>query len=225
MIGPTEDKSGHRRYGTPPNIEACRMRIGVFGGSFDPVHIGHLWIAEAAFESLELTEIRWIPAAMSPLKPRGPTASDAQRLEMLKLAISGCEGYVVDDREIRRGEISYTVDTMEELHQEYPQAEIVMILGSDSLATIRQWRDANRLLNLALPAVVQRGGDEQMDFSVLDGLVAEDRLEAIRSAVIPMPLIEISSRDMRSRVAEGRSIRFRTPRAVEALINAERVYQ
>jgi nicotinate-nucleotide adenylyltransferase len=201
------------------------MRIGVFGGSFDPVHIGHLWIAEAALESLELAEIRWIPTAVSPLKPEGPVASDEHRLQMLRLAVSGCDEYVIDDREIRRGKLSYTVETVEELRAEHPETEIVIIIGSDSLATIPQWRDAERLLRLALPAVVQRGGWEEPDFSVLEGLVDQDRIDRIRHCVIPMPLIEVSSREMRARVAAGRSLRFRTPRAVESLIKAEGIYR
>jgi nicotinate-nucleotide adenylyltransferase len=201
------------------------MRIGIFGGSFDPVHIGHLWIAEAALESLALTEIRWVPAAVSPLKRRGPVASDEHRLQMLQLAVSGCQNYIVDDREIRRGDVSYTVDTMDELRAEFPQAELLMVIGSDSLATISQWHDARRLLQHALPAVVQRGGEEEPDFSVLEGVVDQDRIDEIRQHVIPMPSIEISSREMRSRVAHDRSIRFRTTRAVEAFIQAEGIYR
>ncbi len=200
------------------------MRIGVFGGSFDPVHIGHLWIAEAALESLDLNEIRWIPTAKSPLKPHGPVASDEDRLQMLRLAVSGCENYIVDDREIRRGGISYTVDTIAELQQEYPQAELLLIIGSDSLASIQEWHQPQRLLELTVPSVVQRGGEQQLDFSVLEGLVDRDRIELIRKHVISMPVIEISSRDLRRRVAEKKSIRFRTPRAVEAMIQSQSIY-
>ncbi len=201
------------------------MRIGVFGGSFDPVHIGHLWIAEAALESLELNEIRWIPAATSPLKPHGPVASDEDRLQMLRLAVSGCENHIVDDREIRRGDVSYTVDTIAGLHQEYPQAELLLIIGSDSLASIREWHEPQRLLELIVPAVVQRGGEQQLDFSVLEGLADQARIELIRKHVISMPLIEISSQDLRRRVREGKSIRFRTPRAVEAMIQSQIIYK
>jgi nicotinate-nucleotide adenylyltransferase len=201
------------------------MRIGVFGGSFDPVHIGHLWIAEAALESLELNEIRWIPAATSPLKPHGPVASDEDRLQMLRLAVSGCENHIVDDREIKRGDVSYTVDTIAELQQEYPQAKLFLIIGSDSLASIREWHQPQRLLELTVPAVVQRGGEQQLDFSVLEGLVDRDRIELIRNHVISMPVIEISSRDLRRRIAEKKSIRFRTPRAVEAMIQAQSIYK
>ena len=201
------------------------MRIGVFGGSFDPVHIGHLWIAEAALESLELDEIRWIPAAMSPLKPNGPVAAEEDRLQMLRLAVSGCENHIVDDREIRRGDVSHTVDTITDLQEEFPKAELLIIIGSDSLATIREWHRSERLLKLAVPAVVQRGGEAALDFSVLKGLVDPARFELIRQHVIPMPVIEISSRDLRRRLANERSIRFRTPRAVEAMIQSQNIYK
>ncbi len=174
------------------------MRIGVFGGSFDPVHIGHYWIAEAALESLELEAIHWIPAATSPLKPDGPVASSADRLEMLSAAIAGCERHRIDDREIRRGELSYTVDTVAELLAQYSSAEIVLIIGSDSLASIRSWHQPEKLLQLAIPAVVQRGGEAAIDFSVLEGLVGQDRIELIRQHVIVMPVIELSSRELRT---------------------------
>ncbi len=200
------------------------MRIGIFGGSFDPPHIGHLWIAEAVCECLKLDEIRWIPAAISPLKPDGPTASNEQRLAMVRLAVSGCEGYLVDDRELRRGRVSYTVDTLEQLRHEFPDAELHLIMGSDSLASIRQWQDPERLLEMATVVVLQRGADDVIDFDVLSGLTSEAQIAKIRACQVPMPLIEVSSRQIRTRVAEGRSIRFRTSRSVEAYIRAEKLY-
>jgi len=201
------------------------MRIGIFGGSFDPIHLGHLWVAEAALESCGLSEIRWMPAATSPLKPAGTVASDEDRLQMVRLAVSGCAGHVVDDREIKRGAVSYTVDTAAEIVQEFPAAEIVMVIGSDSLASLPQWHQPQRLLQLVIPAVVQRGGSPPIDFSALAGIVPPDRIELFRSQVIKMPQIELSSRELRQRVAAGNSIRFRVPRAVEALIEARSLYR
>jgi nicotinate-nucleotide adenylyltransferase len=200
------------------------MRIGVFGGSFDPVHLGHLWIAEAAKETLALTELRWIPAAQSPLKAGGPTASGSQRMTMLQLALAGLED-TVDERELRRGDVSYTVDTLSDLKRELPRAELVLIIGSDSLATMQHWHQPEKLLEMATLAVVRRGGEPEPDFSVLRGLVNQERIDWFRRCVIPMPLIEISSSELRERVAQGRSIRFRTPRAVEAFIRAEELYR
>ena len=201
------------------------MRIGIFGGSFDPVHIGHLWIAQAAIETLRLDQVRWIPAANSPLKPNGPVASDQDRLQMVRLAVSGCEDHVVDDREIKRGDVSYTVDTLEELAGEYPQAELFLIIGSDSLQSFPRWYRPDRLLELATPAVVQRGGADQIDFSVLAGLADQTEIDKISKQVIQMPVIELSSTELRQRVTTGRSIRFKVPRAVEALIEANEIYR
>jgi nicotinate-nucleotide adenylyltransferase len=201
------------------------MRLGIFGGSFDPVHIGHCWIAEAAIETLGLRTVHWIPAATSPLKVGGPYASAEDRLAMLHLALSGSERHVVDDREIRRGAVSYTVDTVAEYCAENADAEIVFIIGSDSLATMRQWHQPEELLRIAIPAVVQRGGQPEIDFSVLEGLVEPQRIELFRQHIIAMPVIELSSSELRSRLARNRSIRYRTPRAVEALIDAQQLYR
>ena len=208
----------------PDRKMAVSMRIGIFGGSFDPPHIGHLWIAEAVRESLNLDAISWFPSAISPLKPDGPSASNEQRLAMVRLAVSGCEGYLVDDRELRRGSVSYTVDTLQQLMTEFPDAELHLIIGSDSLASMREWKNPERLLELATVAVLQRGADDVIDFDDLLGLASEEQIAKIRACQVPMPLIEVSSRQLRKRVAEGRSIRFRTPRSVEAYIRAEKLY-
>tara|TARA_R110002049_G_scaffold2750_10_gene22431 strand:- start:69259 stop:69873 length:615 start_codon:yes stop_codon:yes gene_type:complete len=201
------------------------MRIGIYGGSFDPIHIGHLWIGEAAMETLALDELRWIPVAQSPLKGRGPIAADQARLGMLHLALDAVDGHAIDDREIRRGEISYTVDTVGELRSDFPDAEIIMIIGSDSLATMPQWHRPKELLESVIPAVVQRGGEDEIDFSILKDFVSPQRIELFRRHVIAMPVIELSSSEMRERLASGRSIRFRTPRSVEAFIQAENLYR
>ena len=200
------------------------MRIGIFGGSFDPVHFGHLWIAESALESLGLDQIRWIPAAQSPLKPNGPIAAAEDRLQMLRLAIGGADQHIVDDREIRRGEVSYSVDTVDELMAEFPDAQIVMVIGSDSLATMPKWHEPKKLLENVIPAVVQRGGDAEIDFGVLAEIATAERIELFRKHVIKMPVIELSSSELRDRVGAGKGIRFRTPRAVEALIAASKLY-
>ena len=200
------------------------MRIGIFGGSFDPVHIGHLWIAEAALESLRLDEIHWIPAATSPLKPAGPVASNEDRLQMVRLAVSGCEKHIVDGREIERGDISYTVDTLQQIAFEQPSAARFLVIGSDSLASFRKWHQPERVLELATLAVVRRGGGVAIDWGVLQGLVDPARIAVFANHVISMPLIELSSTELRQRIAQGKSIRFRLPRAVEAYIDAQRLY-
>ncbi|WP_153556625.1 nicotinate-nucleotide adenylyltransferase [Roseimaritima sediminicola] len=201
------------------------MRIGIFGGSFDPVHHGHLLIALRAWEQLHLDHVRMIPAAQSPLKPPGTHAAASERLEMLRLATGGTDCLVVDDRELRRGGVSYTVDTLQELRDGEPSAEWFLVVGADSLASLPQWHRPERLLRLATLAVVRRGGQPPLDYGVLASLADAETIARCRAAEIRMPLIEMSSSDLRRRVAEGRTIRFQTPRAVEAYIDSHRLYR
>lgn len=201
------------------------MRIGIFGGSFDPVHLGHLWIAEAAMQDLSLDQLRWIPVATSPLKRKGPVAENHQRLEMLRLAISGRDGFVLDDCEIRRDGVSFTVDTVGHLQASFPGNEWYLIIGSDSLATMNEWHQPSKLLEQVTLAVVQRGGDPDVDFSVLDELTSPERIALFRSSVIQMSVIEISSSEIREAVGQGRAVRYKVPRAVEAYIENEQLYR
>ncbi|MDM4019106.1 nicotinate (nicotinamide) nucleotide adenylyltransferase [Roseiconus lacunae] len=200
------------------------MRLGIFGGSFDPVHVGHLWIAEAAWESLSLDRLHWIPTAAQPLKPGGASATPEQRAEMLRLAIGGREGFVVDDREIRRQGVSYTVETIAEMGTEFSDATLFLIIGSDSLASMQRWHEPARLLESVQLSVVQRGGEAEIDFDVLGGLVSTERIEQFKANVIKMPAIEVSSSDIRDRVCQGRSIRYRVPHAVEVYLKANKLY-
>lgn len=199
-------------------------RIGIFGGSFDPVHIGHLWIAEAAREQCRMDEVRWIPAAVSPLKQGGPIASDADRLAMVRLAISGNDKFTVDQRELRRGETSYTVDTLTELATEFSGDELFLIIGSDSLMSLDRWHQPSRILDLITPVVIQRGGDKPLDFSILDPLTDQAKIDVAKKHIVKMPLIELSSSDVRARVARRDSVRYRIPAAVEAFISNSGLY-
>lgn len=196
--------------------------IGIYGGSFDPVHTGHLWIAEAAREQLTLDEVRWIPAATSPLKRGGPIAGDDDRLQMVRLAVSGNANFVVDDRELRRGDVSFTVDTIAELASEMADAELFLIIGSDSLASFDRWHQPARLLSMVTLAVIQRGGDPPIDFAVIEPFEAES---TDRHVVVTMPVIEVSSTNLRTRIATGRSIRYQVPAPVEAMIRANGLYE
>lgn len=206
-------------------------RVAIYGGSFDPVHFGHLWAAQNALELCHLDRVIFVPAATSPLKPHGPVASNAQREMMLRLALAGVmdrEGrpsMVIDNRELRRGGISYTVDTVEEIARERPDDELFLLIGSDAFAAIRQWHRPADLLATITPIIFRRGGEPEIDWDVLDGLISSHRAEQIRKLGIRLPLIEVSSRDIRERVAQGRGIRFLVPHAVHALIDAESLYQ
>lgn len=195
-------------------------KIGLFGGSFDPIHIGHLWIAEEARERLGLEEVRFVPAAESPLKVGAQRAPDRARLEMLMCATQGNSAFRVDDRELRRGGVSYTVETLRELHAEESNREWYLIVGSDSLNDFEKWREVGEICRLAIPAVVTRAGGESPRWDLLSRWMTGERLEWAKASRIETASIEVSSRDIRARVQASRSIRYRVPAAVESMIMA-----
>jgi nicotinate-nucleotide adenylyltransferase len=201
------------------------MRLGLYGGSFDPVHYGHLLLAECCREMLRLDEVWLIPAAVPPHKQSRALASAKQRLEMLELALGGHEQIKASRLEIDRGSLSYTVDTLAEVQNMYPGATLFLLMGADSLHDMPTWREPGRICALSIPAVVCRGGAAPPDFSVLAPLVTPQRLAIIRAAQVQMPLVELSSTDLRERAATGLSLRYRTPRAVEKYIETQRLYR
>src|SRR5262245_27802437 len=201
------------------------MRLGLFGGSFDPVHYSHLLLAECCREALRLDEVWLIPAAVPPHKQSRELAPARHRLEMLELALAGHEQIRASRLEIDRGGVSYTVQTLEAVKEQQPDATLLLLMGADSLRDLPTWREPARICQLAIPAVVRRGGSAEPDFAVLSPLVSADRLAEIRAAQVEMPLIELSSTDLRTRSGEGRSLRFRTPRAVEKYIETHNLYQ
>jgi nicotinate-nucleotide adenylyltransferase len=201
------------------------MRLGIFGGSFDPVHYGHLLLAEHCREQCRLDAVWFVPAAVPPHKQDRSLSSAADRLEMLKLAIGGYEPFTVCSTELNRGGVSYTVDTLQQLHDELPDAELFFLMGADSLADLPTWREPDRICELAIPLIVRRAGSPEPNISVLAKLMTPDRIEAVRQNQVEMPIIELSATDLRRRVAASQSIRFRTPRAVEKYIESHRLYK
>jgi len=201
------------------------MRLGLYGGSFDPVHYGHLLLAECSRETLRLDEVWLIPAAIPPHKQARERAAAKVRLEMLELALAGHEQIKASRIEIDRGGVSYTLDTLEAVKQLHPAATLFFLMGADSLRDLPTWREPRRICELAIPAVVRRGGAAEPDFSVLAPLVSPERMAETRAAQVEMPLIELSSTDLRQRAASGKTLRFRTPRAVEKYIETQGLYK
>lgn len=201
------------------------MRMGVFGGSFDPVHYGHLLLAESCREQCRLDRLLFMPAALPPHKQQGLHAASKQRAEMLDLAIAGYPPFEVSRLEIDRGGVSYTVDTLEELQKQVPQAELFLLMGAESLAELPTWRDPASICELATLVVVRRVGAPEIDFEVLERFASQQRRDAFHAAQFESPIIELSSTDIRQRVAMGSSIRFRTPRAVEKYLEAHGLYR
>lgn len=201
------------------------MRLGLFGGTFDPVHLGHLILAELCREQCRLDEVWFVPAAEPPHKKRPDLTPPDKRVEMLRLAIGGHEAFSVCTREIERGGLSYTVDTLHELAIEDATRQLFFLLGGDSLADLPRWREPARICELAIPVVVSRPGTPPLDYGALAEIVAPRRLAEIRAHQVEMPQIGISSREIRRRVAAGLSIRYQTPRAVEKYIEAAKLYR
>lgn len=200
------------------------MRLGVFGGSFDPVHLGHLILVEMCCDALRLDHVLFMVANRSPLKADKKPADNADRLAMVSLAIAGNSSFRLDPRETKRDGVSYTVDTIRELRNEQPNAELFFLMGADSLVDIAKWRQPEQLFEMAMPAVISRGGVGAPNWESLRPFMSEARFDAAQNCVVPSPQVEISSADIRQRIAEGRSIRYLVPAAVEAYLREHRLY-
>ncbi len=200
------------------------MRLGLFGGSFDPVHTGHLVLADSCAEQAALDEVWFVPAARQPLKPSGPQASDALRLAMLRLALADRPRFEVSELEIERGGMSYTVDTLAEVHAQLPEAQLYFLMGADSLAEFLQWHRPEEICALATPLVVRRAGSPAPDLDIFGKLVSNERLDAIRHSQVEMPAVPISSSQIRQLVAAGGDWKDLLPAAVAEYIRAEGLY-
>ena len=197
------------------------IRLGLFGGSFDPPHAGHLLLAESAREELHLEKVYFIPARQSPLKGWSAFASPEERWEMVNLAVANNPFFDVSRVELEREPPSYTVDTVEHFHGLFPEAELWLILGEDNLAELHHWYCWDRLLNLAGVGVGKRpdcrARAEKKRFPALAG-----HEEKIR--FFPHPEIELSSQEIRERIQKGLSIRYRLPEKVREYIEKRRIY-
>ena len=197
------------------------MRIGMFGGSFDPIHFGHLILAEQCREQAQLDEVWLIPSATAPNKQDGAQATDRQRVEMLRLAVGGHPHFKVSEMEIQRGGVSYTVDTLAEIQTQHPDSELFLVIGADSLHQLSGWHEPQKILELAQILAVERPGEAQTEKAqLLHPKSGENRVTRIES-----PLIEISSTVIRRRTLQQQSIRYLTPRAVEKYIETQKIYQ
>jgi nicotinate-nucleotide adenylyltransferase len=201
------------------------MRVGVFGGTFDPVHLGHLILAEQCREQGALAQVLFVPASVPPHKQQNALTSFAQRVEMLSLAISGHAAFRIDELEKDRPGASYTVDTLTQLQQTRPGDELFFILGSDSVRDLPIWYQPRRILELATLLVVARADYPPFSVTQLREALQLASDFPLRYQIVEAPLITIASRDLRRRIAEGRSVRYMLPRAVEAYIADKGLYQ
>lgn len=197
-----------------------RRRIGILGGTFDPVHLGHLIIASEMRFALNLELVLWVPAGDPPHKPDQIITPAIHRVRMLELALAGCEGFEIDRIDLERSGPSFTADTVTHLQDRYPGCQIVFLMGEDSLRDLHSWREPERIL-----AVAEIGVARRPDMNVnLDAIY--ERLPASRGRVkiVDVPLIGISSRDVRRRVQRGHPIAFQVPLPVEQFIAEHGLY-
>ena len=191
------------------------QRIGILGGTFNPIHLGHLLIAQDAMEQAQLDSVVFIPDAHPAHKSAASLVPSRHRLHMVKLAIRGDDRFIVDDIEIRRGGKSYAVDTVTELKRRWPDAELFFIIGSDSLQELRLWRDIERLA-------------AQCTFLVLARPVCERNRPRLRRSIrwqlVRGHPCDIASRDIRARIARGQSIRYLVPDTVLNYIERKKLY-
>jgi nicotinate-nucleotide adenylyltransferase len=184
------------------------VRFGILGGSFDPIHHGHLIVAQLAREALDLDRVLLMVSASQPLKA-GHGAAAVHRLRMAELACEGIPGLEVDGREVARGGHSYTIDTLRDLGREHSGAELVLLLGSDAAAGLPQWREADEVVRLARLVVFRRSGTPVPEGS--------DSFE--------VPQMELSSTAIRERATHGRSLRGWVPERVADYISGLDLYR
>jgi nicotinate-nucleotide adenylyltransferase len=197
------------------------MKLGVLGGTFDPVHAGHLLLGESAREELGLDRVIFMPAGQPWRKASRQITTIEHRLAMLRLAVQDNPAFEVSAIEARRRGPSYTAETLAELRDAHPGAQLFLILGEDALADLPNWYNPPRILELATIAVAARTGEGP-------NLREAERLMpglAARAAWLRMPIIEISATGIRERVRLGLSIRYRVPPAVEAYIRDHGLYR
>ena len=202
------------------------MRLGIFGGSFDPPHIGHLLAAVDAYEALSLDKLFFIPAAVQPLKVGGAPAAAHQRLAMVRLLVGADPRFAVDSVEIDRAGLSYTVDTLETFAQRFPNAERFFLIGEDAMSAFGAWRQPEQILKLAKLAILRRkAGVAEAGHGKLGA--AADRGTSLPAGTIALPtrLVDVSSTEIRERIRESRSIHGFVPESVAAFIETERLYR
>lgn len=196
------------------------MRVGVLGGTFDPIHLGHLAAAEAAIACAELEKVLIMPSAQPPHRP-GAIASAEQRLAMCRLAVEGRPRLEVSDVEVRHGGLSYTVGTLAELKRQAPQDELFLILGWDAAALFSTWREPARVRSLASVVVISRPGIQTPGAAQLSAA----GLDVERTVLCVRPTPDISGSALRRAIAAGEPVAGRVPAAVERYIAAHSLYR
>lgn len=202
------------------------MRIGVLGGTFDPIHYGHLIIAQEALEALGLTTVIFVPAAQPPHKPTGAVASGEHRYRMVELALADDPRFTVSDIEHRRCGRSYSIDTLEEFSRSLaPGDELCFLVGSDTVGELPTWKDIERFPRLCRLIVIARPGHPLEHISSLTAIFPADTVEQLRRDAMPIDPVGISASSIRAKVSQGRSIRYLVPEPVRRYLHQHHLYR
>jgi len=200
-----------------------KRRVGLLGGTFDPVHVGHLSLAESALEAFGLERVVFIPSAVTPHKRHVRITGARHRLAMLRLAVEDHPKLDVSTLELDRGGVSYTVDTLEALRRDHPDWDLWFLIGMDSLRELHLWHRAPDLLRLCTVATLERPGVDR-PLEAVPGFSPEESARLLQHAA-PGRHVDVSSSGVRSRIAENLPIGYLVPPAVEAYIRAHRLYR
>lgn len=206
------------------------VRLGLFGGSFDPIHCGHLIVARAVAEQLDLERIIFLPSARPPHKEREHLADPAHRARMVKLAIEGELLFEFSDFDLAREGPSYTIDTVMHFRELLgPRAVLHWIIGADSLAELTSWHRAAALIDSCRIVTAVRSGwlnpDVHWDWATLRKTMSAEQIAKLQAGVVETPVIEISSTDIRRRAGQGKSIRYLVPDGVRLYIEKHTLYR
>lgn len=199
------------------------MRVGIYGGTFSPVHNGHVAAAKAFMEQMWLDILYVIPTGVTPHKDMKGNATAADRLEMCRLAFAEMEGVIVSDLEMKREGKSYTVDTLRELYD--PDGRLFLLMGTDMLMTLDQWREPDEIFRLCYPVYIRRETDESLDQAIVEKITSYQEKYGKVVRRIVAPAIELSSTDIRAAVAEDFPIEGAVPPAVAAYIREHNLYR
>jgi nicotinate-nucleotide adenylyltransferase len=199
------------------------MRLGVFGGTFDPIHTAHLRVAEEVADALRLKQVLFVPAGRPPHR-RQPHAAPEQRLAMVRLAVAGNPRFAVSDLEIRKSGPSYTVETLAELRRTHPRDRLFFLLGLDQLAELRHWHQPERLLELCHLVALSRPGQAEPKASVLLGPNGR-RLPARAYTLVRVSALDISATAIRRLARKGASLRYLVPESVRAYLQRKMLYR
>jgi nicotinate-nucleotide adenylyltransferase len=193
-----------------------KRRIGILGGTFDPIHLGHLVMAEQVKEKLRLDRVILIPSSKPPHKTKQKLSPAKDRIEMTRLGVEGNPKFLVSELELKRKGLSYTIDTLQQLKVLYPEREIYFLTGSDVLDEIQTWKEPEQIYKQAKVVIAIRPGFDRFD--------PENRF-AKKSIIVPIAGVDVSSSRIRMKVRKGESIRYLVPTKVEKYINKKKLYR